>query len=85
MPKWSYTVDLSNIFHDPDRSFTQKRDEIVKRLRESLWYNSKMLHETELQDVVTALSNSRDVEEFDEHWDYLYTLADTDRCWIATF
>ena len=88
MPHWEYLVDVKDIW-GMDVAFEEKRDEIVKRIRESKWF-ADMGQETEgdytgLADVVDGLATSTTVDVFDSWWAELYDYADQDRAWIATF
>lgn len=82
MPAWRYTVDVSHVFHDDDKSFEEKRDEIVATLRRSTWV--KAHGNGTLGPLIDVLAETQDTEEFDEHWDQVYDMADIQRAWIQT-
>lgn len=85
MPVWRYTVDLSEVFHDERLTFEQRRDEIVRIIRESEWFAEKVhdQHET-LPLLVADLADASDIGLFDEVWNDVYDWADIDRAWIKT-
>lgn len=81
MAIWLLTVDLSDVFHNKELSFEFRRDEIVKRVRASVWITGGY---ASLEDILDNLADAQDAVEFDAWWDELYELADRDRVWIAT-
>lgn len=84
MPYWGDTIDLADIFHNEDMPFEEKRDEIVKRIKDSKWLSYTDWY-YELLDVVKELEVSPTIEDFDFHWQTVYDYADIDRVWIDTF
>ncbi len=86
MPAWTHEINLADIWRDENRTFEEKRDTIVARLRTSPWIADRDRSGfDELGEVVANLAAARDVEEFDVWWNDLYDHADRDRVWIATF
>lgn len=90
MPHWEYEVNVGDVFHNRDMSFTEKRDEIVKRVKASQWYadygqDSDSPEYTGLYDVVEGLSESATVVVFDTWWHELYDYADEQRAWVITW
>ncbi|TVZ01248.1 hypothetical protein EAS64_33760 [Trebonia kvetii] len=95
MPSWLYTIDLADIFH-ADIPFEERRDEIVKRIRESEWYRDAEMEASEKLDravnaddfllgvTITDLEDASDEEDFDWTWDEVYDMANADRAWINT-
>lgn len=83
MPVWNYKIELSDIFHAENVDFPAKRDEIVRRLRDSDWYDK--CFSFRLADTLESLEDSENVEDFDYYWNDLYDVADIDRAWISTF
>lgn len=82
MAQWVYTIHLKDVW-GLDTAFEEKRDVIVKRLRESKWFaenQGSFIHE-----IADNLEEAEDVNEFDEWWNQLYDYADSHRAWIATF
>lgn len=82
MPIWNHTLQLADIFHDDDLTLEQKRDEIVRRIKASPFWDED---DTTLTDVVHLLELTDCVEEFDAVWDEFYDWADAARVWVATF
>lgn len=83
MPTWIYKLDLKDVFGNEDMTFEERRDEIVKRLRESAWYKSHR-EGAWFHSLIEELSETEDVQYFDCVWENVYDQADFDRAWIAT-
>jgi hypothetical protein len=81
MSKWEYTVKLGDVWKNPAMTFEERRDEIVRRLKTSHWYQD-VLEDGALETVVSDLAVAEDSAEWDEAWLELYALADWDRAWI---
>lgn len=84
MPTWRYTVDLKGVWRNEEMTFEERRDEIVRRLRESRWFKS---HEegSWLHSIVEELADTESIPDFDRVFNAIYDEADADRAWIATF
>lgn len=83
-PIWDRAIRLADVFHNDALTFEQRRDAIVKRIRNSGWLDGK----DEFDDLVMAveeLAETDDVKWFDTVWNAIYDHADYDRVWIATF
>lgn len=78
---WAHTLKLDDIFHSEAHSFTNRRDIIVKRIRGAGFFDEA---DSELQELVDELADSRDTDEFDRVWDYFYDWADDHRVWVVT-
>jgi hypothetical protein len=78
---WHYTLKLGDIFHDDAMPFEQKRDEIVRRIKATTFWNPDNF---ELSDVMEGLEQADDVPEFDEAWADFYDYADRERIWVET-
>lgn len=88
MGKWVLTVDVTDVFHDEEKPYEERRDAIVGRLRESAWLDLRDpegFERENLENLFDELSETADVDEFDSVWDAIYDEADYDRVWIATF
>ena len=83
MAFWAYTIRLGDIWTDERRPFTERRDVIVKRLRDSSWLLDNG-PDSSITQLVDDLAEAADAGEFDELWDDVYDLANTDRAWIDT-
>lgn len=85
LPVWGGSIDVSDVFHNENMTFEQRRDAIAKRLKASPWYvNADPAEFDGVYDVVNDLADSEDQEEFNGWWDELYDLADHDRVYIRT-
>lgn len=82
-PVWEHTIDLSDVFHNDQLTFEQRRDEIVRRLRAHRWVADRDEFD-DLVEIVDNLADAADTEEFDGWWSDLYDHADYDRVWIET-
>lgn len=83
-PVWEHQVDVSDVFHNDDLTFEQRRDKIVARVRQSVWFKSKD-ESDDLPQWVEELADAEDTGEFDPVWGAIYDEADYDRVWIKTF
>lgn len=85
LPAWERHIDLRGVFHNENMTFTQRRDAIVNRLKNTRWYQHADQAEFDgVYDVINELGHAETPEEFDGWWDELYDLADTDRVNIRT-
>lgn len=80
-PIWDRRIDLSDVFHNEEMTFEQRRNAIVARLRASAWLKGRA---DGLTDLVDELADTADGDEFDGPWDEIYDYADVERVWIAT-
>lgn len=79
--RWAFTLKLDDVFHSEAIGFGNKRDIIVKRIREARWFDPEDMYLTE---IVDELSLVDDVDEFDRVWDDFYDWADFNRVWVVT-
>lgn len=82
MAVWHETLNLRDVFHNDDMEFEVKRDEIVKRITSLRLFDEDDL---EVLQIVEALGDAEDEDEFDEYWNDFYDWADGVRVWVATF
>lgn len=82
MSAWKYRVDLKDVFHDENRTFEERRDEIVGRIKTAGFYDED---DEYLGELVAYIEESEDVDEFNVSWDEFYDWADVNRVWVATF
>ena len=83
MAGWKHRVDVKSGFED-DGVFEHKRDEVVKRLRESPASKDGANGE-ELTFLLEQLEETATPDEFDSVWDEIYDLADGGQwLWIDT-
>lgn len=80
---WAFTVKLGDVFHDDSKSFIERRDEIVRRLRTSRWLYGRDEPDSAME-ALEGLAGAEDAKEFDGWLDELYDCADWERCWIDT-
>lgn len=81
MAVWLYTLRIKDVFYNEDMSFEEKRDEIVKRIKASDFWDSD---DHTLVNVVSGLAESVDTEKFDGWWNTFYDYADHYRVWVQT-
>jgi hypothetical protein len=79
MPRWSYELNVSDVFHNDALTLTEKRDKIVARIRRASW--SAL---TGVEDVVDELADVETVRDFDDAWSTFYDVADHHRVWVVT-
>jgi hypothetical protein len=83
MPVWNHTLQLADLFdRDTGDGPFAYRDEIVRRIKASKFWNED---ETELIEIVDELEDTDTPEYFDLVWDAFYDWADANRVWVATF
>lgn len=82
-PVWAYKVDLSEVFHNDDIPFEDKRGRIATTIKASNWYRDRADF-SNLDEIADGLAFADDTEEFDGWFDELYDRADYDRAWIKT-
>src|ERR1700748_2911454 len=82
-PVWDRRIDVSSVFRNEELAYEERRDAIVKIIRDSPWF--KQYDEgDELPQLVEELAEAAE-DEFRFPWDAIYDIADYDRVWIATF
>lgn len=91
MPTWLHKLELSDVFHDDDKSFEDKRDAIVERITSSSWYQDRMESSIILKEkdvllgIVEDLIFASDYDEFDDVWNDFYDWCDAKRVWVETW
>lgn len=80
LPIWDGKFDVSDVFHNAELSFEQRRDAITSRLAASAWSRQSRT----VEDLADELADVETVEEFGAVWDAIYDEADADRVWIET-
>lgn len=81
--RWRYRVELGHVFRNEEMTFEERRDEIVRGIRESPWFNSHS-EGSWLHSLTEELSEVVDEPYFNHVWNCIYDQADIDRCWIET-
>lgn len=82
MTAWQSVLQLKDVFHDEDRTFIERRDLIVTRIKAQDWYDED---DMDLEWVVEELAAAPTEEEFDAYWNDFYDWADTHLVWVETF
>lgn len=80
MARWAYRLYLGDVFHDESRSFEERRDEMVRRIRASRFFPL-----TGIADVADELADTEDEDDWDGPWSTFYDLADHHRIWVVTW
>lgn len=84
-PVWAHTLDLRDVYHSDEPTFTERRDAIVRRIKASRWYtNRDAAGFDEFGELIENLAAADDQAEFNEYFDAVYDQADCDRVWIQT-
>jgi hypothetical protein len=81
MPAWKHTLDLKDIFHSEAHSFANRRDIIVKRIKNAPFWEDGGY---DLLEIAEELSDAPDAEAFDHWWNDFYDWCDTNRVWVET-
>lgn len=83
-PSWEHKINLADVFHNDSLTFEERRDAIVRRIRETAWFKGYGEFDS-LPQLVEELADTENASEFDGPWEWIYDIADADRVWIATF
>lgn len=78
--RWKLTIDLSDLWQDPDHPPIQRRDQIADRLRSSPWPHITT-NRHHFDHLITGFTNPHETDP-DLWWHGIYDQADTDRVWI---
>lgn len=84
MTTWRHTLELADVMHEWEedlKSFTEVRDEIVKRIREAPFFDAD---DDELAMAVEDLEFAETADDFDWPWNEFYDWADDHRIWVET-
>lgn len=76
--RWQKRLDLSDVFHKDELEWSDRRDEMVRRVRALDPYD------TDLQDIADELADTADGDEWDNPWDDFYDWADDNAVWVVT-
>ncbi len=79
--RWKHRLNLGDVFHDESRTFEQRRDEIVRRIKAARWYDE---NDNTLWYIVDQLADTEDPDDFDDPWSDFYDWADAERVWVDT-
>lgn len=82
MAIWKHTLKLRDVFHDETLTYEERRDEIIKRIKRSTFWDPESWT---LADIVNELSECDSEWEFNDEWDRFYDHADEKRIWVETF
>lgn len=85
MEDWRHEVYLGDIFGDPTMRFTERRNEITRRLKRSWFVIEAVANgDEEISDLVQGLRESSSEEEYDQLWSRFYDWADRNRVRVQT-
>ena len=96
-PTWSGTLNLTDVFHNDDLTFTEKRDKIVARIKRLRRYRTATdivenhpesddyYDADNLLSLVEELGDVETVADFDTVFDGFYDWADQARIWVKTW
>jgi hypothetical protein len=89
MTNWRYTLKLKDVFHDDERTFEERRDEVVKRIKAAPFYSKDWEFAANdfwwIEDIVERIEESTNGDEFDVPWMDFYDLMDIECVWVETF
>lgn len=80
--RWHLSIELDDLFGDPERPAMERRAEIAERLRASKW-TAISTDPSRLRWLIDKFEEA-DVHDADVWWNGLYDMADTDRVWLDT-
>lgn len=82
---WQHKVNVAAFFRNDDLTFEQRRDGVVKLLKEWREAHLDLDPDGDLDLLVDELAEVDDHDSFDCVWDAIYDWADVDkRLWIDT-
>lgn len=85
MSTWKHKLELSDLFHNEQFSFEQRRDAIVERIKAQPWYApAERGDDDELWWIIDELADTDNADYFDKVWDAFYDWADSVRVWVNT-
>lgn len=79
--RWTHKLALGDVFHATEMDFTERRDAIVRRIKEARFYDAD---DWTLERIVEELAETEDPDDFDGPWDDFYDWADTNQVWVQT-
>jgi hypothetical protein len=82
MARWQEQIDLYEPLNNDALPFTERRDTIVARIRASCWFAND---DGDLAILLEDLASTTDEDGFNEVWESIYDLADSDRVWLNAF
>jgi hypothetical protein len=85
MTVWKYKLRLSDFWRtweDQDWSFERFRDETVRRIKASRFWDED---DMDLGEIVNELAETDDISYFDDVWAGFYDWADVNRVWVETY
>lgn len=82
MARWQEQIDLYEPLSNDALPFTERRDTIVARSRASRRFAND---DGDLAILLEDLAGAADEDDFDEAWNGIYDLADSDRVWLNAF
>lgn len=82
MPQWRHTLRLADVFHSEELPLDQKRDIIVRRIKQLKPYKEGA--SIELHGLVDDFAEVGSTADFDEVWNELYDEFDRLRVWVVT-
>lgn len=87
---WAYVLNVEDIFRDEQAAFEESRDEIVRRIRNSdFWEDANQgllageFYALEL--IVECLEAAGGHYDFNLAWNEFYNFADVCRIWVKAF
>lgn len=83
MANWLITVPLGDFWRDGTKSFTEKRDLTVDRIKKSGWRGITP-YPDHFDNLVDELAETLNIPEFDYALGELYDQADADSVWFDT-
>lgn len=82
MVRWKEQIDLHEPLTNDGLSFTERRDTIVARIKASCWFAND---DGDLSILLEDIAATENEDDFNDVWDDIYDLADTDRVWLNSF
>lgn len=82
---WNHSLELYDVWKDEDRSFEERRDVIVERIKAMPLYVEDHEHEDfddELWWIVDEMGDTDTEDYFNICWDAFYDWADDMRVWV---
>ena len=86
MAVWKHRLIISDFFHDDSLSLSEKTDKLTERIKRSRWLEG-LFYKDELEDLLEELKDAvetGDENDWNQVWDLIYDVFDSERVWVQT-
>lgn len=86
MANWKYRLNVSDVFHNDEKTLDEKAKRITYIVKNSGWFE-KLYYTDDLAEILEELvdaGEADDVEWFDACWSAAYDIFDAEKVWVIT-